>query len=321
MTVRLEFERADLLNIRLAAAADPMWELTFGVRRLRPTHGVDPRYAQWHHGVRTRSAAQSVAQRTLAMAWNLMCPEQDTAVQTMSADRLRTGCAFLAEASSGPAAATACPLPAWVARLAASGEDRPRQWTTIAQRAYELVVRPHWTTVADLVSADRLARGRTMVDRGVGDLLAGLPGVIRWDGTVLELRSSRDRTVRLGGAGLTLVPSYFCGAVPTLATGPERTAALVYPVGWPGPIGSTPPDDDRLEVLFGRTRARCLRLLRSPHTTSMLAAAASVSLGTASRHATALRKAGMITSSRRGGAVLHRVTPLGLAVLAGRHSG
>ncbi|XMN04692.1 ArsR/SmtB family transcription factor [Streptomyces griseobrunneus] len=50
-------------------------------------------------------------------------------------------------------------------------------------------------------------------------------------------------------------------------------------------------------------------------TTSELARRLNVTAAAASQHATVLRNSDLITTSRRGGSVLHHITPLGLALL------
>ncbi|MEV1178870.1 winged helix-turn-helix domain-containing protein, partial [Nonomuraea sp. NPDC049784] len=67
-----------------------------------------------------------------------------------------------------------------------------------------------------------------------------------------------------------------------------------------------------------RTRAAVLATLRAPATTTSVAERVGISLGSASQHTTVLRNAGLISTTRTGGAVLHTLTPLGQALL---HSG
>lgn len=52
-------------------------------------------------------------------------------------------------------------------------------------------------------------------------------------------------------------------------------------------------------------------------TTSELAERAGVSVSSASEHASVLRRAGLIHSSRQRNAVRHALTPIGLALLEG----
>jgi DNA-binding transcriptional ArsR family regulator len=73
-----------------------------------------------------------------------------------------------------------------------------------------------------------------------------------------------------------------------------------------------------LVSLLGRIRAECLRALAIPRSTSQLADCLGVSVGTASKQATVLRDAQLVTSRRSGNAVIHSLTPLGTALLTGQ---
>jgi DNA-binding transcriptional ArsR family regulator len=74
----------------------------------------------------------------------------------------------------------------------------------------------------------------------------------------------------------------------------------------------------RLAVLLGATRARVLYALISEHTTTSLAAALDLSLGSASMHAAALRGAGLVETRRDGRAVRHTLTDLGKQLVSAR---
>jgi DNA-binding transcriptional ArsR family regulator len=99
---------------------------------------------------------------------------------------------------------------------------------------------------------------------------------------------------------------------PAAATGAHALAPL-HERTKPAAAGS----GDALAALVGRTRAAVLRRLGEPgrHTTTALARATGISLPSASEHAAALRAAGLIASEREGGAVVHRLTPLGVELL------
>lgn len=147
---------------------------------------------------------------------------------------------------------------------------------------------------------------------GVDGVLSALPAAIRWRAPVLEVDSWQDGDIRAGGHGLTLVPSAFAGPRPRLLVTPGRPALIVYPVDPPPlPSGRTAPDP--LAGLLGRTRSAVLaEAARSgPATTSDIARRLAISVPSASEHLAVLRAAGLITSRRRGGAVLHRATGLG----------
>ncbi|MBM7057469.1 MarR family transcriptional regulator [Streptomyces durocortorensis] len=70
-----------------------------------------------------------------------------------------------------------------------------------------------------------------------------------------------------------------------------------------------------LADLLGRARAIALQAAAGGATTGEIARAAGVSASAASRHATVLRDAGLVTTVRNGPSVLHTLTPAGAAVL------
>jgi DNA-binding transcriptional ArsR family regulator len=208
--------------------------------------------------------------------------------------------------------------PPW-ARSLANGDGKVLGQVVHAVRdVYDLLVTPHWAHVCDVVAADRVARTSQLVEDGVGALLANLPGVLGWDGRVLHTGYSVDRTVHLGGRGLVLVPSYFCWDSPVTWLDTELPPVLVYQAHSsragtrPGVLLSS-----GLASLLGRTRAECLRVLLVPRTTTELATSLGTSISAASRQAAILRETGLVTSNRRGMAVLHTTTPLGTALLIG----
>ena len=97
----------------------------------------------------------------------------------------------------------------------------------------------------------------------------------------------------------------------------------MYPLLHEQPSASSPQgrrvlDDSpeaSLTTLLGQTRATALWASAAGATTGEIARAAGVSASSASRHASALRDAGLITSSRHATTVLHTLTPAGASVL------
>jgi DNA-binding transcriptional ArsR family regulator len=78
--------------------------------------------------------------------------------------------------------------------------------------------------------------------------------------------------------------------------------------------------DQVLGSLIGRTRAGILGALKTTSTTTELAHRLDVSLASASQHAAVLRSAGLISTHRQGGHVLHTLTALGVDLLNGDSS-
>ena len=72
---------------------------------------------------------------------------------------------------------------------------------------------------------------------------------------------------------------------------------------------------EALSALIGRTRARLLAMLDAPLSTSEVAQRSGLSIGGVSRHLAVLRDSGLVTSQRRGHAIVHSPTPLGRSLL------
>jgi DNA-binding transcriptional ArsR family regulator len=204
------------------------------------------------------------------------------------------------------------PATPWRRRLADGDRDAVELLASAVSAWFDAALRPQWD---DIVLAhrrwvDRAAR-RWAVS-GVDGVLGGLHPAVRWRAPVLEVDTWWSADLDGTGDGLLLAPSPFAGPRPRLLVEPGRPALLVFP-------GAPPPaaGGDALPRLLGRTRAAVLRRLGEPgrHTTTALATAAAISLPSASEHAAALRAAGLLTSEREGGAVVHRLTPLGVELL------
>lgn len=214
-------------------------------------------------------------------------------------------------------------------RLREFADDTPRHLPRLMDelRGYHrAAVEPHWTHIQAQIEAERAARGRALLDGGADELLASLPPMLRWRAPVLECDYPVDRDVRLRGRGLLLQPSFFCRRTAVTLHDPELPPVLVYPAAaqlasaQTGGEAARPVEEQRqrtLGKLVGHTRSVVLRAIGDGATTSELARRAGVSLASASQHACVMREAGLVTTLRRGSAVLHTVTPLGAALLKG----
>ena len=142
---------------------------------------------------------------------------------------------------------------------------------------------------------------------------------------VLEVPSASadpapDRDYHLDGRGLLLEPSVFFGPHPIYFRDPRgnRRNMLVYPAAPDRPAAEelwTAPVDRTLAGLLGATRAKVLTAAIEGGTTTARAQRTGVSLASASEHARALRDAGLLRTHRRGTAVHHNVTALGVRLL------
>ncbi|OJF11571.1 transcriptional regulator [Couchioplanes caeruleus subsp. caeruleus] len=211
------------------------------------------------------------------------------------------------------------PAPPWMRSLA-EGDPRTLERLTAAMRSqYETAVAPFWAEARAHVAAERARRARILLDRGCEGLLQSYVPMMRWKPPILEVDVQVDRTLRLDGRGLLLVPSYFSWRTPDVLRDPSLPPVLVYPVEHDPTLGTTPSGAPRMSVaaLIGQTRSSVLESIGDGSTTSELARRVGVSAASVSQHTTVLREARLIHTSRIGRAVLHTLTPLGAALLDG----
>ncbi|MFJ7209408.1 ArsR/SmtB family transcription factor [Streptomyces sp. NPDC098789] len=213
------------------------------------------------------------------------------------------------------------------ARTVAEGDGAARrQLATALAACHRLTVGPFWPAARARLEAVRAQYARTFLETGVEGLLATLcPPLVRWSPPVLEVRHPRPVDVHLGGRGLVLAPTVFSWRELSLLYDPydeESVPRLTVPAVtdpaygsalWDGGNGTAA--DEALGAVLGRTRAAVLHLLAYGCGTTELAGRLGITPAAASQHTKALRGAGLITTSRRGGSVLHVTTALGRELL------
>ncbi|MFF0223959.1 ArsR family transcriptional regulator [Streptomyces sp. NPDC004629] len=316
--MRIHFTAADLCRITLLDP-DALEETAFSMRCLRvgPTGGpgTRPGLAQWHRQTRAGAAIRAGLLFDLVPRGGFL---PDFLVQL--SDDLDTGIALLAQTPTEELAADIGQLPAPARthrrlRELAEGTSAARQaLTRDVRRYFDSSLVDLWPQVRAYATADRALRAEALLRGGVDGLLATLVTRWRWESPVLHIPwpGARDVEVSLCGRGLVLVPSYFGG--PALMYRPEEPTVLIYPMSTGEPATASA---DALGPLLGRTRAAVLAAVRHSATTTMVAERAGISLPSASQHTTVLRNAGLIMTTRTGGAVLHTLSPLGDALLRG----
>jgi len=210
------------------------------------------------------------------------------------------------------------PTSPWRRRLAAGDRDVLDVLTAALRRFFDAVLAPDWTNLT-AAHRHRVARAaQTYALSGVDGLLAGLHPSIRWRRPVLEIRSWWSADLPGTGHGLLLMPDPLAGPRPRVLVEPGRPVLLVYPAALPASVHPRPSGVDPLTRLLGGTRAAVLRRIGEPgrHTTTSLGDDVGISVSSASEHTAALRAAGLVDTVRAGRAVVHRLTPLGLYLLA-----
>lgn len=322
MGLRLHFTPDDLSRVEVARGPDPMWEIVLSATKLADARGSAV-FGPWRAQARTRLRRLSKQQTQLVRCLappvgdfpDFLTPPQATSdlalgievVLSTPARRLRRDLAVLPE------------LPGWVRRLAEADRSALAGLGDTLHDYYHAVLAPVWPRLQALVDADRGARSRALLDRGIHGLLNSLRPTLRWSPPVLEADYPVDRDLHLAGRGLLLVPSVFCRRTPVTFIDPDLPPVLVYPVAlepswWTDPAHRTPAAD-ALARLLGYSRAAALRVIEDGCTTGEIARRIGVSSPTVSQHTAMLREANLIVSIRRSNTVIHTLTPLGTALL------
>lgn len=318
--IRMHFSDADLRQITFAPAPNALLETVLSVRLL---HGA-PAGGVWSRpGVRRlhRQMRGSLAQRAGVLA-PLVAPKSFVPAFLVQPDAgdFAAGVELASQTPSSYLAADLSLLSPgqragrWARELAGGAPGARRTLAGDLHRYFTSSVEPLWPRIQAEAAADRSLRTETLLRGGIDALLATLHPDCRWQPPTLRIPVDGDHDIPLRGHGLLLIPSYFAPR-PMVMYRPDAAIVLVHPIV--ATDRSTEPGNV-LGPLLGRTRAAVLSTLRDPATTTAVAERVGISLGSASQHTTVLRNAGLVATTRVGGAVRHTLTPLGQALL---HSG
>ncbi|MDN3248474.1 helix-turn-helix domain-containing protein [Streptomyces mutabilis] len=325
--LRVHFGDADLARTRLSSAPHPLWEIATSLHRLQTRQGRWA-YAEWYRTIRQRLRDMGMEHALRTMLLPLFPRAAyfpDFLTPTHAADGLEAGLEGILATPRRRVLKEVAHLdrvvgaPSWAPRL---GELSIRKELVGVLRAYyEAAIAPYEEVIHARIEAERAARCRGLMDGGVEGMLAGLRPTMRWERSVLhvEYHPAVDRDLRLNGRGVLLVPSYFNWQRPVTLADPALPPAMIYPLihepSAPPPGHPAGSPAVSLTALLGRARAVTLHTVAAGATTGEIARAAGVAASSASRHAGALRDAGLVTSVRHGATVLHTLTPTGASVL------
>jgi len=183
------------------------------------------------------------------------------------------------------------------------------------RRCFDRVLAPVWPRLRAVLDADIDYRSRRFAEGGIGRVLTDLHHSVRYSGTTLVIGTRHRARRELDGRGLLLVPSGFYGHVGAMLVPPWQPA-LVYPVRGAGSLWhrETPLGTDTVAGVVGTMKAKLLRALAEPASTTALAARFGVAPSTVSEHLRALAAAGLLVSARSGRTVHYRRTQLGDAL-------
>jgi DNA-binding transcriptional ArsR family regulator len=208
--------------------------------------------------------------------------------------------------------------------VAASATRRDPDWlpsTDLAPRLAEVLdegwrrfVRPTWNRRRAVLEREIAYRAGLVATRGWHHAVTGMTRRSTWVGPdAIRFSDQHWTDVLIGDHGLLFVPytarqgSWTCEQPPRFA--------LVYPARGVA-AHTSPPNADALSFLLGPGRARVVAELVRPATSTQLAVALDLSLGTVSGHLAVLRDAGVVVGARVGRGVLYRLTDRGEALIA-----
>ncbi|MFE9629805.1 AMP-binding protein [Streptomyces sp. NPDC006463] len=327
------FGMAEGLLTRVAATLGAATETMLGLKLLRDCAVNALPFRPWHSMVRgrlgtgTRPVTSLLAvdgpdiDLTMLMGDTPSIEEGIDNLLRASPDRIRTE---LEHIDFHPSQLS------WARTLAEGDLEARRHFAAGLAACNEAIIAPYWSRARTHMEGVRNTFARTLLDGGVERLLEGMcVPLVRWRAPVLEMRYHRNVEVRLGGRGLVIAPTVFLwrdaallwdpldgDSAPTLAIptiGDAEAGAALW--------GAGEAADQSLGALLGRTRAAALRVATEGCSTTELARRLNVSVAAASQHATVLRNANLITTSRRGKSVVHTITPLGAELLGGEAAG
>ncbi|MEU6786901.1 helix-turn-helix domain-containing protein [Nonomuraea angiospora] len=329
MALRIHFTGEDLARTRIAPGCDAMWEMMLSLYRLRRRERTIV-FSQWKKEALARVPAATRILTTLAPARgytvDFLTPRTEPgsmaagteALRRTTRERLHLDLTELSWRHPGTR------LPGWVGHLAEGDSQTLGAVADAAEAYFEACLSPYWPRIRAQVGQERARRARVLFEGGWEAVFATIHPSARWSFPTLELAYPADHDIHLNGRGLVLQPSFFCRQTPITLRDPELPPVLVYPIEhdptWAH--GDAPDRRPTLTSLLGPTRAHVLETIaHGDCTTGELARQLDIPGSTASRQATTLRQADLVTSHRLGQAVIHTVTDLGTALLNNHRPG
>jgi DNA-binding transcriptional ArsR family regulator len=190
---------------------------------------------------------------------------------------------------------------------------RIRAWfRQFAEDCEEAFFADTWSRLRHQLAADARHKTDLLRRKGLADALTAVSPAVRLDEakarvTVDKLGTGHSATAE---GGLLLIPTSLGWPHLSVLHRYGWQPALHYPVG--SPELASPPSVEqlalRLTALSHPVRMRlCRHLARSAYTTSELAQVHGMTAPEISRHLSVLKKAGLITTRRRGRYVLHQL--------------
>jgi DNA-binding transcriptional ArsR family regulator len=297
---------ADIAGTRFALS--PLTELVAALQVLANPPGP-PWLAGWVREHRPAVAGNPLLQIFVGARWtpDFLVPPPSR-MDTRFADELSRVRAQPADRVRADLALTAAPQPM-------PGFDGPDAADRIADAMAELwetLLAADWPARRARLERDVVQRAGLLATYGWVEAIEGLRAGYHWLGEGnLQINDWEGPPYVIGGARLVLVPNGFDQG--WISVDPPDGYALVYPArGIAAPLDEPAPDG--IDRLLGSARARILRALDRPASTTQLVSLLGLGLGTVGDHLAVLRDAGLVTRTRSGRSVLYRRTPRGDAL-------
>lgn len=306
--LRFHFETGDFARVRFLPRPAPLVELKLSLMMTRRRDSA-VLFGRWRRDIGHRLPP------TTRPLWDLLQPTRGPAFLDPISQDLDEGLELVR--STPPAIVRTqlewlhLPPTPWVRALANRDTSAWDLLDRGLRDAFHSVLDPAWPNVRELHAAEFTRFALHCAEHGTEAALTALSPTSTWNNATWTIPSTRPREIHLAGRGLTLLPTFHWTHEPLVGIWPDQPALLVYPAGPGAPVPHTRPEGDPLADVLGTSRARILRLLALPHTTTELATQSGLSLGTTSSHSAALRRAGLITTHRNGRSVQHTRTDLG----------
>ncbi|MFD3521865.1 DUF5937 family protein [Streptomyces sp. NPDC058653] len=172
-----------------------------------------------------------------------------------------------------------------------------------------------WQRVRVQLAADARHKTELLRRRGLSEALAAVSSAVslqeNGEGTAVVVDKLSSGSTSAAGSGLTFLPTAFGWPHLLALHAPGWQPVVQYPVGSPEPTGGAPSVETvklRLEAVAHPMRMRlCRSLARGSYTTSELADTYGITAPEVSRHLAVIRRAGLLTTRRRGRYVLHQL--------------
>jgi DNA-binding transcriptional ArsR family regulator len=177
-----------------------------------------------------------------------------------------------------------------------------------------------WRRIRIQLAADARHKTELLRRKGLPEAVAAVSPAVTLEEDGRGLRVVVDKLLHgrttAEGSGLTFLPTAFGWPHLFALHAPGWHPVVQYPVSTPELTGAAPVETVKLrfEAVAHPMRMRlCRSLARGPYTTTELADAYGISAPEVSRHLAVMKKAGLLTTQRRGRYVLHQ---LDVAVVA-----